>query len=442
MSRTLLEILIIIILILANGVLAMIEMARASSRRARLTQRAERGEKGARTALELIDTPTRYLSTLQIGITLIGILAGAFGGATLTDELAAWLARFPPLAPYAATLSLVLVVMLVTYLSLVVGELIPKRLALTSPEKFASSTAGFMLFLTRLIRPAVALLTISTEAGIRLLGIKPSGEPPVTQEEIEVLIEQGAQVGIIDEAEQDMVEGVFRLGERRVGALMTPRMEITFLDVDDPIEMTLETVLESRHTRFPVIQEAPDNVLGILAAKDLLAARLTQPQVKIEDLLQPPVFVPESTPALKMLEIFKDTGVQMTLVIDEYGGVQGLVTIHDVLEAIVGDIRVAGQSGAASAIQRDDGSWLIDGMLPVDEFKDLLNLPHLPEEDRIGYQTVAGFVIHQLGAIPTAGTRFSWNDYRFEVVDMDGMRVDKVMVTRENPAEKTPGLAV
>jgi len=439
MSRTLLEILIILALILANGVFAMVEIALASSRRARLVQRAESGDKGALAALELIETPTRYLSTLQIGITLVGILAGAVGGATLADELAVWLTRFPPLAPYAPTISIVLVVMLITYFSLVLGELIPKRIALISPEKTASSMAGLMLVLSRLIKPVVAVLTISTEAGIRLLGIKPSGEPPVTQEEIEVLIEQGAQVGIFEEAEQDMVEGIFRLGERRVGALMTPRTEITFLDVDDPIEEMLAAVLESRHTRFPVIKDNPDNVLGILAAKDLLAARLTQPEVKLGDLLQPPVFVPESTPALKMLEILKDTGVQMALVIDEYGGLQGLVTLHDVLEAIVGDIRVAGQTGTASAVQRDDGSWLIDGMLPIDEFKDLLDLPALPGEDRIGYQTLAGFVIHQLGTIPAAGASFSWNRYRFEVVDMDGMRVDKVMVTRDNPVQETPG---
>lgn len=428
LSPIIAEILIIFLLILVNGVFAMVETALVSARKTRLQQQAEKGDPGAQAALDLVNEPNRFLSTLQIGITLIGILAGAVGGASLAEALAVWLGQIVWLRPYAEPVSLILVVIAITYFSLVIGELIPKRLALGAPERISARLARPMYFLSRVSAPLVNLLGASTDLGLRLLGIRPSAEPPVTEEEIRGLIEQGTQVGVFEEAEQDMVESIFRLGARRVDALMVPRTEIVWLDIDEPLDNLLQKVVESHHSRFPVAQHDLDNVIGILFAKDLLANRLLDQHIDLPALLRNPLFVPESTPALKVLAEFKSTGTQMALVIDEYGGLHGMVTMYDIFESIVGDIRVIGQAMTPEAVQREDGSWLFDGMLQIDELKEILGLDMLPGEERAGYQTVGGFVMSQLGFIPSAGDHFEWDDLRFEVVDMDGRRVDKVLV--------------
>jgi putative hemolysin len=422
------EIILVLALILANGFFSMLETALVSARRVRLQQRSEDGDSKARAALKLIETPNTFLSTLQIGITLIGILSGAVGGATLSQELAVLLARIPGLAPSSQTLALILVVLIITYFSLVLGELIPKRLALNGPERIASTFSGSMRFLQRLVAPLIFLLSVSTDLGLRLLGVKPSSEPPVTEEEVKTLIEQGTQVGIFAEAEQDMVAGVFRLGERRVDALMKPRTEMVWLDLEDPLEQLVQKVIESHYSRFPVAEDNLDNVVGVLLSKDLLANRIVDESLDIRALLRAPLFVPESTPALKVLEMFRHSGGQMALVIDEYGGLQGMVTLYDILEAIVGEISTLDQPHEPGALQREDGSWLFDGMLPIDEFKEALDLGDLPEENHAGYQTVGGFMMSVFGAIPTTGQHFEWHGLHFEVVDMDGRRVDKVLV--------------
>ncbi|HSF29266.1 MAG TPA: hemolysin family protein [Candidatus Tectomicrobia bacterium] len=423
------ELLVILLLILTNGIFAMSEIAVVSARKTRLQQWAEEGDAKARTALELANAPNQFLATIQIGITLIGILAGAYGGATIATGLASVMADIAWLAPYSQPLSLALVVLAITYLSLIVGELVPKRLALNNPERIAAAIAGPMRSLSRITYPAVHLLAISTEVVLRMLGVRPSTEPPVTEEEIRTLIEQGTQAGMFEEAEQEMVERIFRLGDRRISAVMTPRTEIVWLDRSAPAEEIRETITQSVHSRFLVADGSLDNILGVVHAKDLLVHCLAAQVIDLGVTLQQPLYVPESMRALKTLELFKQSGTHIALVIDEYGGIQGLVTPSDILEAIVGDLPVAGEQLEPLAVQREDGSWLLDGMLPVDEFKELFDLGRLPGEDQGVYQTLAGFVIMQLGRIPATSDYFEWERLKIEVVDMDGNRVDKVLVT-------------
>jgi putative hemolysin len=423
------EILVVILLIIINGIFAMSEIAVVSARKTRLQQWAEEGNAKAHAALELANNPNQFLATIQIGITLIGILAGAFGGATIAKELAVILDNIPWLAPYSHPLSLAFVVLGITYLSLVVGELVPKRLALNNPEGVATAIATPMRLLSRIAYPAVHLLGLSTEFLLRMLGVKPSTEPPVTEEEIRALIEQGTQAGMFEEAEQEMVERVFRLGDRRVSAVMTPRTEIVWLDRGATPAEIRHTITTSAHSRFLVADGSLDNVLGVVHAKDLLARIIDEQVVDLTSTLQQPLYVPESMRALKVLELFKQSGTHIALVIDEYGGIQGIVTPSDILEAIVGDLPEAGEQLEPLAVQREDGSWLLDGMLPVDEFKDLFDIAELPGEDQGIYQTLAGFVIMQLGRIPAVADYFEWEGLRIEVVDMDGNRVDKVLVT-------------
>ncbi len=430
MSSTALEITLVFLLILANGVFSMTEIALVSARKTRLQQRAESGDKGAKAALALLEAPNRFLSTVQIGITLVGILTGAVGGATLTQDMAALLNRIPILALHSQGIALVLVVLLITYFSLVIGELIPKRLALGNAERISMAMARPVKVLSRLASPVVRLLSVSTDLGLRLLGVKPSQDPLITDEEIKVLMEQGTQVGIFEEAEQDMVESVFRLSDRRVDAIMTPRTEILWLDLDEPFEKNLQLILQSTHTIFPVAQGNLDNVQGVLLSKDLLSVVRQGGDIDFRKLVRPPVFVPESTPALAVLETIKQQVVHVALVIDEYGGLLGMVTLFDILVSIIGAISEPGESVEPQAVQRPDGSWSLDGLMKVDEFKELMNLDELPDQERVGYQTLGGLVMSQLGTIPSPGQYFDWNDLRFEVLSMDGRRVDKILVSR------------
>ena len=431
MNNSLVEITIIFLLLIINGVFAMSELGILSARKIRLQQKSEEGDKSARVALELAESPNRFLSTVQIGITLVGILAGAFGGATLAERLGVLLARIDWLKPYATGVAFAIVVLLTTYFTLVIGELIPKRLALNNPEKTALAMAKPMRFLSRIAAPVVSLLSASTDFGLRLLGITPPAEPPVTEEEIRVLMEQGTQVGVFEAAEQDMVEGIFRLNARYIDAIMTPRTEIEWLDLSESREEILADLLSSNHSRFPVGVDNLDNVQGILRAKDFLEKLIAGEPFEIRALLVPPLFVPDSMSALKVLELIKEAGVHEALVIDEYGGLLGMVTLYDVLKAIVGDIPGPGDDTEPEAVQREDGSWLLDGLLDIVDLKEILDVDELPEEDRIGFQTLGGFVMSQVGSIPTSGHSFDWNGYKFEILDMDGRRVDKVLVSKK-----------
>ncbi len=406
----------------------MAEIAVVSARKARLQQRAGDGDRRAAEALKLAQNPDEFLSTVQIGITLIGILAGAFGGATLSGPLEAFLSTVPVLAPYSAPLSVVVVVLIITFLSLVIGELVPKRIGLNSPEKIAMAAARPMRILSTVTKPIVWLLTFTSNLIVRLLHLVNSSEPSVTQAEIEVMIEQGAQAGVLSEAESDAAQSVFRLAERRVGALMTPRMDIAWLDVDGDGLALSETIVRSGHSRYPVCQGHLDNVLGIVEAQQLLSALLAHQPLNLRDLLRLPLFVPETLSALQLLEMFYVNAQHMAVVMDEYGGTQGLITPHDLLEVVVGDVTAPQEDVAARAIRREDGSWLLDGMLPVEDFRDLLDLDVLPGEADNAFETLGGFVMAHLGRIPAVSDAFDWNGLRFEVMDMDGRRVDKILV--------------
>jgi putative hemolysin len=406
----------------------MAEMAVVSARRVRLQQWAEAGDARARVALEMAEEPTQLLSTVQIGITLIGILAGAFGGATLAHTLAEQLSALPLLAPYSEAIGFGIVVLFTTYLSLVIGELLPKRLALNSPERIAVALARPMRLLSKLVSPAVRLLSVSTDALLRVLRVRPSAEPPVTEDEIKVLLEQGAEAGVFAEAEQEMIERVFRLGDLRVGMVMTPRTQMVWLDLDDSAEQNLRKVAASPYAAYPVGSGTPDKIRGVVYAKDLLAHALTGQPIDLQATARPALFVPESMSAFRALNKFREARSHLALVVDEYGGVDGLVTLTDLVEELVGHVPDLGETGEPAVVQRDDGSWLVSGRLPIDELKALLGVEYLPGEEAGRYQTLGGFVLTQLGHMPSASEHFDWGGLRFEVVDMDGPRIDKVLV--------------
>ena len=422
------EILIVLLLPIVNAIFVMSEMAVVSARKVRLQQMANQGDIGARAALELANAPNKFLAIVQVGITLLIILSGAFGEGTISKRLIPILSHIPLLAPYSEAIASSIAILLITYLTLVIGELVPKRLALNNPELIAAAVALPMQTFAAIASPIVYLLSASTDTVVRLLGIRPSTAPQVTEEEIKVLIEQGTEAGTFEAAEQDMVERVFRLGDRPVSALMTPRPDIVWLDLEDSALENRQKMVDSAHSRFPVCQGGLDNVLGVMHVTDLLARSLSGQPLDLTVALRQPVFVPESTRGLKVLELFKQTGTHISLVVDEYGVIQGLVTLNDVLVEIVGDVPSDDELEDPQAVQRDDGSWLLDGMLSVDEFFEIFELKELPVEDRGSYQTLGGFVITRLGRIPAAPEHFEWEGMRFEVIDMDGNRVDKVLV--------------
>jgi len=413
----------IAILIILNGVLAMAETALLSSRKARLQNELNKGDARAATALKLIENPNQFLSVIQIGITTIDLLIGALTGATLGAWINLQMDQFPALAPYSEVIGLLVGVLPVTYLSLVLGELVPKRLALRDPEGVSSAVARQMMFFSRIFSPVVKFLSFSTESVLRIMGVKVSDELPVTEEEIQLLIDQGTQAGVFEEAEHDMVEGVFSLSDQRVYSLMTPRPDIVWLDIDDSMEEIRAKIRENEVSRFPVRQDTLDVILGIVKARDMLVPSLNGEPIKLKELLRPAFFVPETMFASKALEILKEKGTDILLVVDEFGGLQGLLTINDILEEIVGEMEI----DEPQATQRQDGSWLLDGMLEVDEFKEIFSLPMLPHENE--YETLSGFVMMSLGRVPQAADHFEWHGLRFEVIDMDGRRVDKVLVT-------------
>lgn len=415
----------------------MAELAIVSARKARLQQLADEGSVGARTALRLASNPNEFLAAVQVGITLVGILAGAFGGGSIADALAGVLARVPLLEPYAQGVSIVLVVVAITYLSLIIGELVPKRVALSNAERIASVMSGPMLGLAKLSSPLVWLLDRSANALLKLLGIQRAQEPAVTPEEIQLLVEQGAASGVFDETAQEMIEGVLDVNDRTVETLMTPRAHMVVFDIADSRADILAKLLDSGHSRYPVVQDSIDNALGFVTAKELLAQQLSGKELNLKELLRPAVVVPETMTALKALENFKQHSVHIMLVTDEYGGIQGLITHNDILEAIVGDLATTEEDDDEyRAIRREDGSWLIDGLMPIDRLKDTIGIEELPNEEDEEYQTAAGFVIKQLDSLPTVGQHFEWNGVRFEVVDMDGRRVDKILVARVQSHEQ------
>ncbi len=424
------EIIILLLLIVLNGLFAMAEMSVVSSRKTRLRQWANEGNVAAQRALELATYPDRFLSTTQVGMTLIGVLVGALGEKTLVESLSAYLRRYSAIEPYSGTLAFAIVVIAITYVTLVVGELVPKRVALHHPEKYASLLSGPLSMVSRAAGPVVHLLSGSTRFVLKLLRAKPQAGPPVTEEEVKIILEQGTEAGIFEEAEHDMMKKLLKLGDRDVSALMRPRRDVVWLDIDDDWSETRRKMATSSYSRFPVAQGTLDNVMGVVQTKDLLTRSLAGARLDLREAIRPPLFVPEGLPALKLLEMFKKSRTHIALVVDEYGGVEGLVTLNDVLEDIVGDVASADMPVEKMAVQRTDGSWLLDGMIQIDDMKDLLKLPALPEEDSGNYNTLGGFVMLQMGRVPVTGDQFDTQGFRFEVVDMDEKRVDKVLVSK------------
>ncbi len=423
------EIAIIVLLLLVNGFFAMSEMAIVSARRPRLQAWAEDGRRGAATALRLAENPSRFLSSVQIGITLVGILAGAFGGATLAEVLAVELSSIALLAPIAEGLSIAVVVGLITYGSLIIGELVPKQIALSNPEAVAAAVAGPMAVLAKAAAPVVWLLETSSRLAMVLLRIRPVSDQTMTAEEVKAVIAEGTESGVIEQGESEMIAGVLRLGDRRIKAIMTPRHEVVWIDLAWDSDRIAHTLRTTRHSRFPVCQGDINDVVGIVQAKDLLERLLAGQPLDLQATLRAVQVVHDNSPALHAVQVLKASQIHMVVVVDEYGSVEGIMTAADILSAIVGSLAENGSDDTPTAVQRADGSWLMDGNLPVDIAAERLGLRRLAEDDQ-DFSTLAGFALTHFRVIPTAGDGFEWQGWRFEVMDMDGRRIDKVLATR------------
>ena len=409
----------------------MSEIAVVAARKVRLQQRADEGDERAKAALALAHDPNKFLSTVQFGITLVGVLAGAYGGATIAEKLAQPISTVPQLAPYATGIALGVVVGVITILSLIIGELVPKRIALNNPEVIASWVARPMMMLARFGGPAVGALTAATNFVLRVFGIKGEAEPNLTEDEIKALISQGAETGAVGAAEENIVQRVFQLGDQRVAAIMTPRPDIEWIDVDAGEEEIREFLASHSHTQFVVCQGGLDEVLGIVRSADLLPNAFKGSRIDLRALTREALFVPDSMPAVQLLESFRGSHKHVALVMDEYGAVEGLVTVTDLLTAIVGELPADASEALGAFISRADGSWLVDGSAAMEAVQTHFAMDALPADEAGAYHTIAGFVMARLGRVPRAADAFDWGGLHFEVMDMDGRRVDKVLVARK-----------
>ncbi len=432
------EILILVSLILLNGLFAMSEIAIVTARKSRLTALAHNGRSSAAIALKLAEDPTQFLSTVQIGITSIGILNGIFGEAVLAGPFSMWLQSYGLSEAFSSIFSTVLVVVVVTYVSIVIGELVPKRIGQISAETIACIMAKPMLLLAMLTKPFVWLLSGSTHAMMRLFGFAHSQESNVTHEDIQALLQEGSSSGVIEHTEHTMVKNVFRLDERSISSLMVPRSDIVFLDIELPLAENMQRVMQSPHSRFPICKGHADELIGIISAKQLLAQSVAGTLNDLQQLAQPCNFVPDSLTGMELLEHFRSSGSQMVFVVDEYGDLKGLVTLQDLMDALTGEFNQADSAEQdMMVVQRDDGSYLLDGLLPVIDLKDCLGISKLPEEDSKRYQTLNGLIMMLLGKIPQTADKVELDDWLLEIVDMDGKRIDKVLAKRiEPPAEE------
>jgi putative hemolysin len=433
------EVALLVLLILLNGLFAMSEMALSASRKARLQVMLEGGEAGAQAAMELHDNPTRFLSTVQIGITSIGILNGIVGEKAFSEPLAHWLVHSVRVPHEAAAIgATALVVVIITVLTIIFGELVPKRLGQLYPETVARLVARPMQWLSAATRPIVIMLAACTNAVLRVLGIRDQTTRSVTEEEIKASLEEGLDAGVIEEQEHQMVRNVFRLDDRQIGSMMVPRAEIVWLDADAPLDELMAAIDEHGHARYPVCRGGLDDVIGVLQVQKLVKPLASGERPALAQQLEPPVFVPETLSGMELLEHFRQSNADLVFVVDEYGAVQGVITERDVLEAITGEFGRPTDEDAW-AVRRDDGTWLMDGLIPVPELKDRLELKDLPEEDRGRYNTLAGMIMLLLGRLPRTTDVVHWGGWRFEVVDLDGKRVDKVLVSGTASAEgQTP----
>ena len=420
------EVALLLVLILFNGIFAMSEIALVTSRKARLQKLIDEGDTAAIAAARLGADPTRFLSTIQIGITSIGVLNGIVGEAAFAEPFAQWLITVGMSSKYAHYAATGLVVVVVTYFSIVLGELVPKRLGQTSPEAIARLVARPIGWLATATKPFVWLLTESTKGLLRILGVKDQGGQPVTEEEIHAMLAEGTSAGVIESHEHTMVRNVFRLDDRQLSSLMVPRGDVIVLDVDVPFEENLRIIETTDHARFPVVRGGFDDILGVVNARRLLVrmAKGERPDLTVN--LQPALYVPETITGMELLDNFRSSGGQVAFVVDEYGEILGLVTLQDLIEAITGEFQPR-DPDTAWAMLRDDGSWLLDGLIPLVELKDRLALDELPEEDRGRYHTLGGMFMLLMGRLPREGDKVEWGGWRFEILDMDGKKIDKVL---------------
>lgn len=424
------EVLVILILTMINGMLALSELAIVSSRRSRLEHLANQGNAGAKKALLLHDQPSRFLSTVQIGITLVGVVAGAYSGVTLGEHLGKWLDTFPQVHPHGKTAGIGLTVLGITYLSLILGELVPKRIALSQPERIAAMVAGPMRYMSIAAAPAVWLLHVSTEGVLRVLQLSRSRDSTITEDEVKSLIDEGTQAGVFVPQEQEMIEGVLRLADRPVRVVMTPRSELVWIDAAASLADAVSVIETDRYSRLLVCEESVDKPLGVVHTKDLLPAAMRGNGFSLAELMKPVLFVPDRTSVLELLNLFKREKLHLAIVVDEYGTTEGLATLTDVLESIAGDLPERGDDDEPRILRREDGSWLVDGTLPTDEIESVTGI-NMGEE----VQTMASFMLHHLARMPELGAKFTFSSARFEIVDMDGKRIDKVLIEVKPPRE-------
>jgi putative hemolysin len=434
------ELSIVFLLILLNGFFAMSELAMLSARRMRLKQMADDGSHGAVRALRLTEDPASFLSIVQTGITLNSVLTGAFSGATLAANFADYLNAVPQIAPHGEAVAIGITVACVTYFSLVIGELLPKRVALAYAEPIAVRVAWIMGWFAMFAAPIVWLLKGSTELSLRILGLKTPRATPVTEDEIRGLIAEGTETGIFKPAEKNMIDRVMRLADRTVRTIMTPRLDMVWLNADDQAHEHKKAIRASGYSRFPVARGDLEEILGVVHSKDILNAHFDGHVLALKTVMRPPLTVPDTTPVLRLLDQFKQSGQHIAMVVDEYGSVEGLVSVTDILVAITGELPERGQDAVDQPVRREDGSWLIDGATPIDELESVIGLKDMRGDG--DFHTLAGFVIEKMRRIPAAGDHFSWDDARFEVLDMDGRRVDKVLIyppsgtrSEQNPGE-------
>ncbi len=437
------QIILLIALIFLNGLLAMAEIALITARKSRLQRMIDQGDPAAALVLKLGEDPTNFLSTVQIGLTSIGILNGIVGQAALARPLAQTLQQMnmePVAAEYTAT---AVIVLMITYFSIVLGELVPKRLAQTRPEAIARLVARPMVALNAISKPFVKLLAGSTSLVLRAFGIKHSTEPSVTEEDIHALLVEGSNAGIIELHEHTMVRNIFRLDDRQIASLMVPRGEVTYLNINAPLEENLRIIEQSRHSRFPLVKDSWDEILGVVNVRKLMVKMLHGQRPDLEQDLEPPVYVPESLTGMELLQNFRSSGGELAFVIDEYGQVLGIVTLQDVVEALMGEFKPQNAEDAW-AVQREDGSWLLDGLIPIPELKDRIGIKSVPEEDKERYHTLSGMMMLLLGRLPQTTDHVEWEGWRFEIVDMDGKRIDKVLampIAPSDPGEEEPPAA-
>lgn len=423
------EIIVLLLLILLNGLFAMSEIALVSSKKIRLEDMAKKGSGGAKVALKLLSEPERFLSTVQIGITLIGIIAGAYGGLELSKDLQPHVENLGVPQKFSDDVSLIIIVSAITYLSLIIGELVPKTIAFNNPEAITVRLSPLMWVLSFIAKPLVWFLSFSTKIILKLFRIKHTDKPPVTEEELKLMIEQGGKYGVLELKESEMMKGIFRFGDRRAYSVMTNRQDIVWIDINDDIETIRKIIYSNSFSKYPVCNENLDNIVGIILVKDFLKKYATEEKFDLRDIITQPLILPDNILATKVLEKFRETKTYLSIIVDEYGSVEGLITLHDLVENIFGELPDQSADWQSAIFKREDGSYLIDGSTQIDELKEKFELDFEGEEH---YTSLGGFVMYSLNKIPQLGDKFVVGNYRFEVVDMDGKRVDKVLVQRVN----------